>query len=89
MGNIRYRSGGDRDIDALRIYTLGEKLNTDLVMRVIGIAMTVAVSCMILSRCGREDQASLVSLAGIVTALIVLFTEIASLFDTVRSIFGF
>ena len=64
-------------------------MNTDLVMRVIGIAMTVAVSCMILSRCGRDDQASLVSLAGIVTALVVLFTEIASLFDTVRGIFGF
>ena len=58
-------------------------------MKVIGIAMTVAVSCMILSRCGRDDQASLVSLAGIITALMILFSEIASLFETVRGIFGF
>jgi stage III sporulation protein AC len=58
-------------------------------MKVIGVAMTVAVSCMILSKCGRDDQASLVSLAGIVTALIILFSEIASLIDTVREIFGF
>ncbi|MBR2650308.1 MAG: stage III sporulation AC/AD family protein [Clostridia bacterium] len=64
-------------------------MNTDLVMKVIGIAMTVAVSCMILSRCGRDDQASLVSLAGIITALMILFSEIASLIETVRGIFGF
>ncbi len=64
-------------------------LDIDFLMRVVGIAMTVAVSCMILSRCGRDDQASLVSLAGIVTVLIILFTEIASLIDTVRGIFGF
>lgn len=64
-------------------------LEFDFIMKAIGIGMTVAVSCMILSRCGRDDQASLVSLAGVVTLLLLLFMEIGTLFDTVRDIFGF
>ena len=63
-------------------------METDLYMKAIGIGMTVAVSCMILSRCGRDDQGSLVSLAGVVTLLLLLFGEIGSLFDTLRDIFG-
>ncbi len=63
-------------------------MNVDFVMKVAGIGMTVAVTCQILSRVGRDDQASLVSLGGIVAILVILFAEIASLFDTVRTIFG-
>ena len=57
-------------------------------MKAAGIAMTVAVTCQILSRVGRDDQGNLVALAGIVGMLLLLFGEIASLFDTVRDIFG-
>lgn len=63
-------------------------MDLDFVMKAIGIGMTVAVSCQILSRTGRDDQASLVSLAGIVALLVLLFGEIGGLFDTVRDIFG-
>jgi len=58
-------------------------------MKAIGIGMTVAVSCLILSRCGREDQSSLVALCGVIALLLLLFSEIGNLFDTVRTIFGF
>lgn len=63
-------------------------MDIDFIMKVAGIAMTVAVTCQILSRIGRDDQSALVSLAGIVAMLVVLFGEIAALFDTVRGIFG-
>lgn len=63
-------------------------MDLDFVMKAIGIGMTVAVSCQILSRTGRDDQASLVSLAGIVALLVLLFGEIGGLFDTVRDMFG-
>ena len=66
----------------------GEKMDLDFIMKVAGIAMVVAVTCQILSRVGRDDQSSLVSLAGIVAILLLLFGEIASLFDTLRDIFG-
>lgn len=57
-------------------------------MRAVGVALTVAVSCQILSRTGRDDQASLVSLAGVVVLLAMILGEIGGIFDTVRGIFG-
>ncbi|MBQ3015378.1 MAG: stage III sporulation protein AC [Clostridia bacterium] len=63
-------------------------MDLDFIMKAAGIAMTVAVTCQILSRVGRDDQGNLVALAGIVAMLVLLFGEIASLFDTVRDIFG-
>ena len=64
-------------------------METDFVMKAIGIALTVAVSCQILSRTGRDDQANLVSLAGVITLLAMIVGEIGGIFDTVRGIFGF
>ena len=57
-------------------------------MRAVGIALTVAVSCQVLSKTGREDHATLVSLAGIVTLLALILGEMSALFDTVKDIFG-
>ena len=64
-------------------------MDTELIMRIIGIALTVAVSCMILQRLGRDDQATLVSISGVVIILIILVGEISTLFESVRSVFGF
>ena len=63
-------------------------MELDFIMKAAGIAMTVAITCQILSRIGRDDQGMLVSLAGLIAMLVLLFGEIASLFDTVRDIFG-
>ena len=63
-------------------------MDIDFVMKIAGIGMTVAVTCQILSRVGRDDQASLVSVGGIVAILALLFGELAVLFETVRDIFG-
>ena len=60
----------------------------DFIMKAIGIGMTVAISCLILSRCGREDQSSLVALCGVIALLLLLFSEIGNLYDIVRSVFG-
>ena len=59
-------------------------MDIDLVLKAAGIGMVVAVSCQILSKVGRDDQGMLVSLAGIIAILVILFTQIAELFDTVR-----
>ena len=63
-------------------------MELDFIMKAIGIGMTVAISCFILSRCGREDQSSLIALCGVIALLILLFGEIGALYDTVRTIFG-
>ena len=63
-------------------------MGLDLIMRVAGMGMIASVACQILSKIGKEDHSSLVSLGAIVAILVVLFGEIAALFDTVRGIFG-
>lgn len=63
-------------------------MGLDLIMKVAGMGMVVSIACQILSRLGKDDQSALVSLGGIIAILLVLFGEIAALFDTVRGIFG-
>jgi stage III sporulation protein AC len=63
-------------------------MNVELVMRAIGIAFTVAISCTVLSKTGRDDQTNLVSLAGIIALLTLILGEMAAIFDTVRDMFG-
>lgn len=59
-----------------------------LVMKVAGVGMIVTVCCQVLSKAGRDEQATLVSLAGIVLVLMLLIGELGTLFDTVRRVFG-
>ena len=57
-------------------------------MKVAGIGMIVTVACQILNKAGREEQATLVSITGIVIVLIMLVGEIGTLFESVRGVFG-
>ncbi len=63
-------------------------MDFSLVMKVAGIGMIVTVCCQVLSKAGREEQATLVSLAGIVLVLMLLVSELGALFDAVRRVFG-
>lgn len=50
--------------------------------------MIVAVSHQILQRAGRDDQALMLSLTGIVLVLLVIIGKVGELFSSIRSIFG-
>lgn len=63
-------------------------MEIDLILKISGVGMIVAVVCQILSRTGRDDQATLVSLAGIVIILLLLAGEIGTLIGTIREVFG-
>lgn len=64
-------------------------MDVGLILKIVGVGMIVTVSCQILSKAGRDEQAMLVSLSGIVLVLLLLIGEIGKLYDTIRSIFGF
>ncbi len=64
-------------------------MEVGLVLKVAGIGLLVAVSAQILNRTGRDEQAMLVSLAGIVLVLLILVEEIGRLFSLIESVFGF
>ena len=63
-------------------------MEVDFSFQVAGIGIIVAVLNQLLVRSGREDQAMLTTLAGLVVVLIMVVTEIGNLFDTVKSVFG-
>mgnify|MGYP004486451363 CR=1 FL=1 len=66
----------------------GGKMDVGLILKVVGIGFLVSFATQILSKSGRDEQAMLVTLAGIVTVLLLLIGEIGQLFDTVRAVFG-
>ena len=61
-------------------------MDTELILKIAGIGILVAVSCQILSKTGRDDQATFVSIAGIIIVLFLLVREIGGLFDSVKNI---
>ena len=63
-------------------------MNIDLLFKIAGIGIIIAVLHQILAKAGREDQAMMVTLAGIVIVLTVVIKEINSLFLTVRTVFN-
>lgn len=63
-------------------------MDINLVLKTAGIGILVAVACQVLSKAGRDEQASLVSLAGVIAVLIILVEKIGVLFTSVKSIFG-
>ena len=63
-------------------------MNVDLIFRIAAIGIIVAVLNQLLVRSGREEQARMVTLAGLITVLLMMVYEINTLFTTVKTVFG-
>ena len=63
-------------------------MNIALVLKVAGVGLVVSVAYQILQKSGRDELATYVSLAGVVIVMLLLVSEIDSLFRTIRRIFG-
>ena len=63
-------------------------MDVDFIFKVAAIGIIVTVLHQLLVRSGREEQAMLTSLAGLVVVLLMLVEVIAELFDTIKSVFG-
>lgn len=66
----------------------GNMDGVELIFKVAAIGILVAVLNMLLVRAGREDQAMMTTIAGLVVVLLVVLQEISALFDTIKSLFG-
>lgn len=64
-------------------------MNIDLVFQIAGVGIIVAVLNQLLVRSGREEQALLTTIAGLVAVLFILAQEIGNLFETIKQIFNF
>ena len=63
-------------------------MDVDFIFRIAAIGIIVTVLNLVLVRSGREDQAMLTTLAGLVVVLLKVVNAIAGLFTTVKSLFG-
>ena len=61
-------------------------MEVDLIFKIAAIGIVVAVLNQLLVRSDRPDQAMLVSLAGLITTMMLLVREISSLFDLIKSL---
>ena len=63
-------------------------MNVDLIFRIAAIGIIVAVLNQLLVRSGRDEQAMMVTLAGLITVLLMMVYKINTLFTTVKTVFG-
>ena len=63
-------------------------MNVDFIFKIAAIGIVVAVLNQLLQRSGREEQAMMTTIAGLIVVLMMIVTEISNQFDTIKSIFN-
>ena len=63
-------------------------MDVDLIFKIAAVGILVAVLNILLSRSGREEQALMVTIAGLVCVLVIVVREISDLFALIKSLFG-
>ena len=62
-------------------------MDVDMIFKIAAVGIIVAVLNQVLIRSGREEQAMMTTLAGLIVVLMMLIGEISNLFETVKSVF--
>ena len=63
-------------------------MDVDLIFKIAAIGIIVAVLNQVLIRSGREEQAMMTTLAGLIVVLMMIIVQINTLFETVKSVVG-
>ena len=63
-------------------------MDVDLIFKIAEIGIIVSVLNQVLIRSGREEQATMTTLAGLIVVLMMMIEQISTLFDTVKTVFG-
>ena len=63
-------------------------MNVDFIFKIAAIGIVVAVLNQLLQRSGREEQAMMTTIAGLIVVLMMIVSEISNLFDTIKNIFN-
>ncbi len=62
-------------------------MGVELIFKIAAIGIVVSVLNQVLIRSGREEQAMMTTLAGLIVVLLMMLNEISYLFETIRTIF--
>lgn len=63
-------------------------MDVDLIFKIAAIGILVSVLNQVLTRSGRDEQATMTTLAGLVVVLMMVVQEISDLFELVKNLFG-
>lgn len=63
-------------------------MDVSLILKIAGVGILVAVCAQILQKSGKDEQAMLVTVGGLVVVMLMLVGEIGELIETVRAVFG-
>ena len=63
-------------------------MNIALILKIAGVGLIVSVACQILQKNGRDEQATFVTIAGVIIVMLMLVGEISALFTALRSACG-
>lgn len=64
-------------------------MDVDLIFRIAAVGILVAVLNLLLSRAGRDEQALMTTIAGLVVVLVLVIEKISDLFGLIKSLFAF
>lgn len=64
-------------------------MEIDLIFKIAAVGIIVSILNQVLVRSGREEQATMTSLAGLIVVLMIVVQRIADLFDLVKTLFHF
>ena len=64
-------------------------MELDLIFKIAGVGIIVAVLNMLLKKADRDEYAMVVTIAGLIVVLAMIINEIAALSETVKTVFGF
>jgi len=64
-------------------------MNVDLIFKIAAVGILVAVLNVLLSQAKKDEQALMVTIAGLVVVLIIIVQQISDLFGLIKSLFGF
>ena len=63
-------------------------MEVGLILKIGGIGLLISIISSILSKAGKDEQAMLITVAGIVVVMLMLVEEISALIETVQTVFG-
>ena len=63
-------------------------MDVDLIFKIAAIGILVSVLNQVLTRSGRDEQATMTTLAGLIVVLMMVVQEISDLFNLVKTLFG-
>ncbi len=63
-------------------------MDVSLILKIAGVGLLVAICAQVLQKSGKDEQAMLVTVGGLVVVMLMLVGQIGELIETVRAVFG-